>query len=106
MANTEQSTCPENPYTHWPFRQAACWASRAVDTYKAAVARAAKLAGGVQALSQRLRVPVVELMRWIQGEARPSRGMFLRLVDFIIEEGKKPVLPPPRPERKPGKPAK
>jgi hypothetical protein len=80
--------------------------SRAVDTYKATVARAAKLAGGVQALSQRLRVPVVELMRWIQGEARPSKGMFLRLVDFIVEEGKKPVLPPPRSERKPGKSVK
>jgi hypothetical protein len=68
-------------------------ASAAVDTYKAAVARAAKLAGGVKALSIRLRIPVIDLMRWIQGEARPPKGVFLRLVDFIAEEEKK-ALPP------------
>jgi hypothetical protein len=77
-----------------------------VDTYRAAVARAAQLAGGVRALSQRLRVPVVDLMRWIQGEARPSRGMFLKIVDFIAEAGKQGQLPLPREKRKPGKPAK
>jgi hypothetical protein len=65
-----------------------------VDTYKAAVARASELAGGVQALSQRLRIPVVNLMRWIQGETKPPRGVFLRVVDFIIEEGKKPASSP------------
>lgn len=75
-----------------------------MDTYKAAVARASELAGGVQALSQRLRIPVVDLMRWIQGETKPPRGVFLRVVDFIIEEGKKPVLPA-RGARKPAKPA-
>jgi hypothetical protein len=70
------------------------------------VARAAVLAGGVRALSRRLRVPVVELMRWIQGEAKPSKGMFLRIVDFIVEQEKKAALPPPRSEPKPRKPAK
>jgi len=59
----------------------------------------------VRALSRRLRIPVVDLMRWIQGETKPPRGVFLRLVDFIIEEGKKPLPPPGRRERKPGKPA-
>jgi hypothetical protein len=87
-------------------RQGACCCCRPVDTYKAAVARAAKLAGGVRALSQRMRVPIVDLMRWIQGEAKPSRGMFLKLVDFILEEEKKAQLPPPRNEPKPRKPAK
>lgn len=76
-----------------------------VDTYQAAVARAAKLAGGVQALSQRLRIPVVDLMRWTQGESRPSEGVFLQLVDFIIQESRKPDLPPPPAEPKSGKPA-
>ena len=69
------------------------------------MARASELAGGVQALSQRLRIPVVDLMRWIQGEAKPPRGIFLRVVDFIIEEGKKPVLRPGLGARKPAKPA-
>jgi hypothetical protein len=73
-------------------------ASAAVDTYRAAVARAAELAGGVRALSLRLRIPVVDLMRWIQGETRPSKGVFLRVVDFIVEEGRKAV--PPRPGAK------
>src|SRR5688572_32143124 len=77
-----------------------------VDTHKAAVARAAELAGGVKALSVRLRVPVVDLMRWIQGEAKPSRGVFLRLVDFVIEEGRRASTPPPAPAHKPVKPAK
>ena len=76
-----------------------------MDTYKAAVARAAELAGGVRALSLRLRIPVVDLMRWIQGEAKPPKGVFLRLVDFIVEEGRRPDLPPVRDKRKPGKPA-
>jgi hypothetical protein len=78
-----------------------------VDTYKATVARAAELAGGVQALSGRLRVPVVDLMRWIQGEAKPSRGVFLRLVDFILEESRKQVVPPAQKGSKPpAEPAK
>ena len=61
-----------------------------MDTYKATVARAAELAGGIKALSDRLRIPVVDLMRWIQGEVKPSRGVFLRLVDFVLEESRKP----------------
>jgi hypothetical protein len=73
-------------------------ASASVDTYQAAVARAAELAGGVQALSARLRLPVVDLMRWIQGEAKPPKGVFLRLVDLIVEEGKR--TPPPETRRR------
>lgn len=80
-------------------------ASARVDPYKATVARAADIAGGVQTLSDRLRVPVVDLMRWIQGETKPPRGVFLRLVDFIIEESRKPALAASREKRKPGKPA-
>jgi hypothetical protein len=62
------------------------------------------LAGGVRTLSQRLRVPLADLMRWIQGEARPPRGMFLQIVDFIAEESRRGRLPPPQEKRKPGKP--
>jgi hypothetical protein len=69
------------------------------------MAHAAELAGGVQALSERLRVPVVDVMRWIQGETRPPMGVFLRVVDFVIQESKKPGFFPPRDKREPGKPA-
>jgi hypothetical protein len=77
-----------------------------VDTYRAAVGRAAELAGGVNALSVRLRVPVVDLMRWIQGEARPSKGVFLQIVDFIAEQEKKGAMPAQRNDQKPRNPAK
>lgn len=76
-----------------------------MDTHKAAVARAAQLAGGVQALSRRLRVPVVDLMRWIQGDAKPPMGIFLRVVDFILDQSRKPAFTPVRGERKPAKPS-
>jgi hypothetical protein len=74
-------------------------ASASVDTYQAAVARAAELAGGVQALSARLRLPVVDLMRWIQGESKPPKGVFLQVVDYIVEAGRNAV--PPRSGGKP-----
>lgn len=80
-------------------------ASAAVDTYKAAVARAAELAGGVKALSMRLRVPVVDLMRWIQGEAKPPKGVFLQVVDYIVEEGRKASLTAAGKKPGAGKPA-
>lgn len=76
-----------------------------MDTFKAAVVHAAALAGGVQALSKRLRVPVVDVMRWVQGESRPPMGVFLRVVDFVIQESKKPGFVPPPDQREPGKPA-
>jgi hypothetical protein len=74
-----------------------------VDTYRAAVARAAALAGGVKALSDRLRVPVADLMRWTKGESRPTKGVFLRIVDFIAEAGKTAPRPPAPEKPKPGK---
>jgi hypothetical protein len=77
-----------------------------VDTHKAAVARAAELAGGVRALSVRLRIPVVDLMRWIQGEKKPPIGVFLRIVDFLLERGGKPGFPPERERRKTPRPPK
>ena len=46
-------------------------------------------------------------MRWIQGESKPSKGVFLRLVDFIAEETRKAGrLPParqPKQEKNSGK---
>ena len=77
-----------------------------MDTYKATVGRAAELAGGVKALSDRLRIPMVDLMRWIQGEVKPSRGVFLRLVDFVLEESRKQTPPPRQSGRKAAKPAR
>ena len=33
-----------------------------------------------------------ELTRWLAGQGKPSIGVFLRLVDVLIEEGKKSRL--------------
>jgi hypothetical protein len=53
-------------------------------------------------LSQRLCLPAADLTRWILGTARPSRGTYLRVVDFILEESRRRALPPP--VTPPGKP--
>ena len=70
------------------------------DTYQAAVARAAALVGGAAALSRRLQVPTSDLMHWIRGTSRPPMGIFLRLIDLVIEESRKPRFSPVEPSRK------
>lgn len=61
-------------------------------TYRVALARAASLVGGARYLSDRLRVPMTDLTRWLAGEGKPTIDVFLRVVDILIEEGKKPRL--------------
>ncbi|MFN2646139.1 MAG: hypothetical protein ABR570_14210 [Burkholderiales bacterium] len=48
--------------------------------------RAAELLGGRDKLARVLRVPVSELDKWIAGEAKPPREVFLRVVDLILDE--------------------
>jgi hypothetical protein len=74
------------------------------DTYKAALSRAAEMVGGVQALSDRLRVPVAELMCWIQGERKPPMGVFLKVVDLLIEQSRPGFHPLQDHEPKPVEP--
>ena len=59
------------------------------DSYRAAVVRAALLVGGARQLSERLRVPMTELTRWIAGQAKPTMDVFLRVVDILVAESKK-----------------
>lgn len=58
-------------------------------TYRAALARAAGLLGGARELSHRLQVPMPDLTRWLAGEGKPAIDVFLRVVDILIEEGRK-----------------
>lgn len=58
-------------------------------TYRAAVARAAGLVGGARKLSERIRVPMADLTRWLAGEGRPTPEVFLRVVDILLEEPKR-----------------
>jgi hypothetical protein len=64
-----------------------------IETYRVAVARAVQVVGGLERLSHRLRVPVAELMRWVQGESTPPDGIFLQVIDVLIEHSGQRVIP-------------
>jgi hypothetical protein len=44
---------------------------------------AAAIAGGIQALARRLRVPSKQLTSWMQGEEQTPHTVFLRVLDFV-----------------------
>lgn len=54
--------------------------------YSRAVRKAAEMAGGREALARTLQVPRAELEKWILGEKKPPRDVFLRVVDLLIED--------------------
>ena len=54
--------------------------------YSRAVRKAAELAGGREELARTLQVPVAEIEKWILGEKKPPREVFLRVVDLLIED--------------------
>jgi hypothetical protein len=54
--------------------------------YSRALLRAAELVGGREQLANVLRVSKGELDKWIAGEAKPPREVFLRVVDLILDE--------------------
>jgi len=54
--------------------------------YSRALLRATELAGGRDKLARVLRVPLSELDKWIAGETKPPREVFLRVVDLILDE--------------------
>jgi hypothetical protein len=57
------------------------------DTYRAALVRAAEILGGARALCDRVHVPMPELTRWLAGDGKPTIGIFLKVIDILIEEG-------------------
>jgi hypothetical protein len=62
----------------------------ASSVYSRTLQKAAELIGGQAKLCRHLRVPAAELQKWIDDKAVPPIGIFLRVVDLIIEE----TLPP------------
>ena len=75
----------------------------AATVYSRALLRAAELLGGRDKLARALRVPVADLEKWIAGETKPPREVFLRVVDLILDEtgpassaGDTQDPPPPR----------
>ncbi len=67
--------------------------------YSRALQRAAELLGGRDKLAAYLGVGTAEVQKWIAG-TRPPQAVFLRVVDFIIDETSPPPSeagePPPR----------
>ena len=59
--------------------------------------RAAVKLGSARALSDRLRIPMPELTRWLAGDGKPPMGVFLRVVDILIEERDRPQIIPSQP---------
>jgi hypothetical protein len=58
----------------------------AASVYSRALQKAAELIGGQQKLCRYLHVPAAELQSWIDDKKVPPKGIFLRVVDFIIAE--------------------
>lgn len=54
--------------------------------YSRALQRASELMGGRDELAKFLDVPATEVQKWISGGARPPQAIFLRVVDYIIDE--------------------
>jgi hypothetical protein len=44
------------------------------------------MAGGREELARALQVPLAEVEKWIVGERKPPREVFLRVVDLLIED--------------------
>ena len=58
----------------------------AVSIYSRALQRAVTLLGSRARLCKHLHVPAAELDRWIADQAEPPKGIFLKVVDLIIDE--------------------
>jgi hypothetical protein len=54
--------------------------------FVSALRRAAEILGGTEALQKHLQVPGSELHRWLAGESVPPKGIFLRVVDVLLNE--------------------
>jgi hypothetical protein len=49
------------------------------------VQRATEIAGGRQALADRLNLPRADIDAWIAGERRPSMAVLLLIVELILD---------------------
>jgi hypothetical protein len=77
------------------------------DTYRAALVRAAVALGGAIPLSRYMQVPMPDLTRWLAGDGRPPMGLFLKVIDLLLEESQKSHFHPlPGEEQPPAAPIK
>ena len=73
----------------------------AASVYSRSFQKAAELIGGYDKLCRYLQVPPAKLREWIEGKAEPPAGIFLRVVDFLLDETPAPpqsdAVEPPAP---------
>ena len=62
----------------------------ASSVYSRALRKAAELLGGRDKLARHLGAPQADIDKWIVGEGKPPLAVFLRVIDYIIDE-----TPPP-----------
>ena len=67
----------------------------AASVYARTLQKAAELLGSRQKLARHLRVPLVELEKWIAGTALPPTGSVLKAVDVVIVETGAPASDEP-----------
>ena len=54
--------------------------------YVRTLQKAADLLGGRKKLARHLRVPIDELEKWMSGDEPPPIGVFLKVVDLVLDE--------------------
>ena len=59
--------------------------------YARTLQKAAELSGGQKQLARTLRVPLAELEKWIAGEDTPPMSVFLKAIDFVLDETPSPA---------------
>ncbi len=63
----------------------------ASSVYSRALQKAAELMGSHQKLSRYLQVPAADLQSWILDKGTPPVAIFLRVIDFILDETPQPA---------------
>jgi hypothetical protein len=75
----EKIELPEVPADNCPAAPAP-----RVTVYTRVLHRACQILGGVEQLAAQLRVPVVTLFRWLEGDGEPPTQVFLKAVDIVL----------------------
>ena len=52
--------------------------------------KAVELSGGLRELARLLQVPAAEIEKWIAGSAEPPLPVFLKAIDFVLDETSPP----------------
>ena len=54
--------------------------------YSRTLQKAAEASGGAKRLARTLRVPLIDLEKWIAGKDEPPMAVFLKAVDLVLDE--------------------